>query len=191
MNIRFAPAPQNERKTKPDENRLAFGQYFSDHMFVMTFDADKGWHDGTIKKYQPFSLDPSAMVLHYGQAIFEGLKAYRGDADNIFLFRPKANLERMNISAERMCMPPIRVDEVCDAMKELIRLDREWVPRSQGATLYVRPTMIATESALGVRAAKQYLFFIIFVQVVIIVAPFVYPVIVVFVISIEVFFLES
>jgi branched-chain amino acid aminotransferase len=133
----------------------------ADHMFVMKYDEQVGWHDGTIKPYGSFSLDPAAMSLHYGQAIFEGLKAYRGKDDKILLFRPTDNLKRMNVSATRMCMPEIPVDVVYGALKQLVTLDKEWVPGAEGATLYIRPTMIASEAGLGVRPAKEYIFFII------------------------------
>ena len=161
MEIRLEKLDSSQLKTKPDENNLGFGRYFADHMFVMTFDRDRGWHDAVIRKYQDFSLPPAAMVLHYGQAIFEGLKAYRGKDNAIYLFRPTDNLRRMNVSAERMCMPAIPVDEVLAALQTLLRLDADWIPSAKGATLYIRPTMIATEAALGVRPAKQYLFFVI------------------------------
>jgi len=133
----------------------------TDHMFVMLFDEKIGWHDAAIKPYENFSLDPAAMILHYGQAIFEGLKAYRGKDNKIYLFRPTDNLKRMNISAARMCMPEIPVDDVLTAMKKLVAIDEDWVPKAEGATLYIRPTMIATEAGLGVRPATQYIFFII------------------------------
>jgi branched-chain amino acid aminotransferase len=149
------------KREKPDVKALGFGQYFADHMFLMQYDKGQGWHDATIKGYGNFSLDPAAMVFHYGQAIFEGLKAYRGKDDTIHLFRPQDNLKRMNVSAERMCMPTIDVDGVFEAMKQLVKLDAAWVPSAQGATLYIRPTMIAIEAGLGVRPAAQYLFFII------------------------------
>jgi len=161
MNLRIEKAEAGELKPKPDEKNLGFGKLFTDHMFVMEYDEGRSWHDGAIKKYQNFSLDPAAMVLHYGQEIFEGLKAYRGKDDQIFLFRPEANLQRMNDSAARMCMPQLPIGDVLEALKSLIRLDQEWVPRAKGATLYIRPTMVATEPALGVRPAKKYLFFII------------------------------
>ncbi len=161
MNLKITQARPDELKAKPDGAALGFGKLFSDHMFTMRYSQGTGWHDPEIKKYQDFTLAPSAMCLHYGQAIFEGLKAYRGADDQIFLFRPKDNLLRMNVSAARMCMPELDVDQALAAMKELIRLDQDWVPRSPGATLYVRPTMIATEAALGVRPSKEYLFFII------------------------------
>ena len=160
MNITIEQAGRDELKTKPDENNLGFGSIFTDHMLVMPYE-DGCWQPPVIKKYQNFSLDPAAMVLHYGQAIFEGLKAYRGKDDQIYLFRPKDNLERMNRSAHRMCMPEINVDEVFAGLQELLRLEKDWVPSASGATLYIRPTMIATEAGLGVRPANQYLFFII------------------------------
>ncbi|NTV13093.1 MAG: branched-chain amino acid aminotransferase [Desulfobulbaceae bacterium] len=161
MEISIEQAVQGELKVKPDQNNLGFGAYFSDHMLQMSYDSEKGWHNPRIKKYQNFSLDPAAMVFHYGQAIFEGLKAYRGPSGKLFLFRPSDNLRRMNDSATRMCMPTIPVDEVLAALKKLISLDCDWVPSSPGASLYIRPTMIATEAALGVRPAKEYLFFVI------------------------------
>ncbi len=161
MKMRIEKANDVELKSKPNEKDLGFGKLFTDHMFVMEYDEGQGWHAGVIKKYENFSLDPAAMVFHYGQAIFEGLKAYRGKDGQIFLFRPEANFQRMNNSAARMCMPQLPVENVLEALKNLIRLDQEWVPREKGATLYIRPTMVATEPALGVRPAKQYLFFII------------------------------
>jgi len=161
MEFRVEKAGSDLMKTKPNENSLGFGQYMADHMFVMLYDESIGWHEATIKPYEDFSLDPAAMVLHYGQAIFEGLKAYRGNNDRIYLFRPTDNLKRMNVSAARMCMPEIPEDLVYSAMKELVALDKDWVPRAEGATLYIRPTMIASEAGLGVRPARQYIFFII------------------------------
>ncbi len=161
MDIRIEKVAPGNLKAKPDESALGFGRHRTDHMFVMTYDEGQGWHDAAIMPYQDFALDPAAMVLHYGQAIFEGLKAYRGKDDAIFLFRPMDNLRRMSLSAERMCMPRIPEQEVCEALKTLVNIEQEWVPRAQGATLYIRPTMIATEAGLGVRPAKRYLFFII------------------------------
>jgi branched-chain amino acid aminotransferase len=161
MDIRVVKSAPDLLKAKPDENSLGFGQHMADHMFVMLYDESMGWHDAVIKPYENFSLAPAAMALHYGQAIFEGLKAYRGTDDKIYLFRPTDNLKRMNVSATRMCMPEIPVDLVYRAMKNLVDLDKSWVPRADGATLYIRPTMIASEAGLGVRPAKQYIFFII------------------------------
>ncbi len=161
MDISIEQAATNDLKIKPDENDLGFGIHLTDHMFVMTFDENNGWHDAKICKYGDFSLDPAAMVLHYGQAIFEGLKAYRGENDAIFLFRPMDNLRRMNLSAARMCMPLLQEEDVLKGLKKLLKIDHDWIPRTEGATLYIRPTMIATEAGLGVRPARQYLFYII------------------------------
>jgi branched-chain amino acid aminotransferase len=148
-------------KKKPDQNNLGFGDHFTDHMFVMKWNKERGWHDAEIKPYGDFRLDPAAMVFHYSQTIFEGLKAYHGQDDSVLMFRPLDNLERLNKSAVRMCMPRIPVEKVLQAMKGLIYLEREWVPQADGAALYVRPTMIASEAALGVRPSDEYLFFII------------------------------
>jgi branched-chain amino acid aminotransferase len=149
-------------KTKPEESTLGFGRHFTDHMFVMRWNSNQGWHDAEIKPYGPFTLDPAAMVLHYSQEIFEGLKAYHGSTDDsIFLFRPLDNLNRLNRSAVRMCMPEIPAAEVLEALKQMVALDRDWVPQAQGASLYIRPAMIATEAAVGLHPSSEYLFFII------------------------------
>lgn len=161
MEITIEKVPEADRKTKPDESALGFGALFTDHMLVMYYDEKIGWHDARITPYRNFSLDPAAMCLHYGQAIFEGLKAYRGKDDRIFLFRPEDNLKRMNTTATRMCMPNIEVADVLGALKTLLKVEEDWVPSVPGATLYIRPTMIATEAGLGVRPAKQYIFFVI------------------------------
>jgi branched-chain amino acid aminotransferase len=148
-------------KAKPDESNLGFGRHFTDHMFVMHWNSKQGWHDAEIKPYGPFSLDPAAMVLHYSQEIFEGLKAYHGANGSILLFRPLDNLNRLNRSAVRMCMPEIPAEKVLEALKQMIALDRDWVPQAPGASLYIRPAMIATEAAVGLHPANEYLFFII------------------------------
>ena len=159
--ITVTKADEHQRKEKPDPTKLVFGRHFSDHMFVMHWNREHGWHNAEICPYQNFSLDPAAMVFHYGQAIFEGLKAYRGENNEILLFRPQANLKRMNDSALRMCMPRFSMEEVLKAMKALVYLEREWVPATDGASLYLRPTMIASEAAIGLRAAEEYIFYII------------------------------
>ncbi|TBV81493.1 MAG: branched-chain amino acid aminotransferase [Desulfobulbaceae bacterium] len=161
MKIKMKTLALGQRKARPDENKLGFGRVFTDHMLVMFYDAQRGWHDPEVRPYAPFSFDPAAMALHYGQAIFEGLKVYRGADDGIYLFRPMANLERMNRSAVRMCMPQLPVATVFAGLRALLKTDVEWVPRVKGASLYVRPTMVATEAGLGVRPAKEYVFFII------------------------------
>lgn len=148
-------------KKKPSPDKLGFGVHFTDHMFLMKWDKANGWHDSRICPYQDFHLDPASMVFHYGQAIFEGLKAYRGKDDQLFLFRPKDNFERMNASALRMCMPRIPADKMVSVLRALVYLEKEWVPRAEGATLYIRPTMIAVEPTLGVKPSSAYYFFII------------------------------
>lgn len=148
-------------KEKYDESTLGFGKYFTDHMFVMDYTEGTGWHSPEIVPYRSIELDPAAMVLHYGQAIFEGLKAYRTADGQVQLFRPDANFNRMNASCDRMCMPNLDVDFVVEALKALIEVDESWVPSSQDTSLYIRPFMIATEAIMGVRAASEYKFMII------------------------------
>ncbi len=148
-------------KPKPDQNRLGFGQYFSDHMFIMDYTEGKGWHDARIVPYGPLALDPSSMVLHYGQAIFEGLKAYKTADGRILLFRPRKNMERINISNDRMCMPPIDVDFGVEAIKALVKLEEEWIPTEEGTSLYIRPFMFATDPVLGVRPSDTYKYLVI------------------------------
>lgn len=144
-----------------DENTLVFGKQFTDRMFVMEYDSGRGWHSARIQPYAPFSLDPAAMVFHYAQEIFEGLKAFRRPDGNIALFRPEDNVARFNRSAQRMCMPEVDADFFLKALLELVRLEADWVPHNEGTSLYIRPTMIATEPMLGVRPANKYLCYII------------------------------
>ncbi len=148
-------------KEKPPLENLGFGRYFTDHMFIMEWNREQGWSNARICPYQDFKMDPASTVLHYGQAVFEGLKAYKGKDQQIFLFRPKDNLERMNMGAVRMSMPRIPVDQVFKALKALVYLDRDWVPDSQGASLYLRPTMIGIDPYLGLKPSDSYLFYII------------------------------
>jgi len=162
MKIKVIKASPKKRKAKPkDESKLGFGQIFTDHFFNMKYKEGKGWHDAVIEPYRPLNLDPTAMCLHYAQEIFEGLKAYRGKDGAIFLFRPTENIKRMNSSAERLCMPSIDEAIFLDALKKLIVLEKNWIPRGAGTSLYIRPTMIATEPALGVHPANENLFFIV------------------------------
>jgi branched-chain amino acid aminotransferase len=162
MKIKVKRVEPHKMKPKPrDESKLGFGRIFTDHFFIVKHDADKGWHGATIEPWRPLSLDPASMCLHYGQEIFEGMKAYRGDDDSIYLFRPEENIKRMARSAERLCMPPMDEEMFMEALKKLILLEKDWVPHGEGTSLYIRPTMIATEVALGVHPANEYLFFII------------------------------
>jgi branched-chain amino acid aminotransferase len=148
-------------KPKPDQTQLGFGSLFTDHMFNMDYAPGRGWHNLRIEPHGNFSLDPATMVLHYGQGIFEGLKAYRREDDGIQLFRPGDNFDRLNYSARKLCMPGIEKDHVMEALKQLLRLERDWVPRVPGTSLYIRPAMLATDPYLGVRASHTYRFFII------------------------------
>jgi len=162
MEIKIQPAAAGQRHAKPaDESKLVFGKTFSDHMFILNYVASKGgWKDARIVPYQELSLDPAAMVLHYGQGIFEGLKAYRCPDGRIQLFRPEKNMERLNRSAARMCMPEIEVKWQMEILEALLKLEVDWIPHSVGSSLYIRPTMIASEAALGVRPAQEYLYYI-------------------------------
>ncbi len=161
LEVTLEKAAQDKLKKKPSQDNLGFGIHFTDHMFLMKWDREHGWHDFKICPYQDFRMDPAAMVFHYGQAIFEGMKAYRGKEDQIYLFRPKDNFERMNTSAVRMCMPRIPIDLVLKSLKALLYLEREWIPSAPGATLYIRPTMIGVEPILGVKPSDIYYFYII------------------------------
>jgi branched-chain amino acid aminotransferase len=162
MDIKVIQATPGQRKPKPvDEAKLGFGKHFSDHFFTMPYHSDRGWHDPLIEPYRPLQLDPTAMCLHYAQEIFEGMKAYRGKDGGIFMFRPMENIRRMNVSAERLCMPQLDENLFMAAITKLVLLDQAWIPRGSGTSVYIRPTMIATEPALGVHPSKEYLFFII------------------------------
>ena len=152
----------NPLQPKPsDESRLGFGDIFTDHMFIMEYKSGKGWFNAHIRPYSNISLDPAAMVIHYAQEIFEGLKAYRGKGGGIYLFRARDNFKRLNRSAKRMCMPEVNIEMAMEGMKELVLLDKDWIPKSSGTSLYIRPTMFATEPHLGVRPSNTYIFFII------------------------------
>ena len=162
MDIKVNRADTRQLKPKPtDESKLGFGDIFTDHMFLMDYAAGTGWHNPRIEPYQAISVDPAAMGIHYGQEIFEGLKAYGGKEGAIYLFRARENFKRLNSSAERLCMPVVDIDLAMEGMKTLILLDKEWVPRKSGTSIYIRPVMIATEPHLGVRPSNTYLFFII------------------------------
>jgi branched-chain amino acid aminotransferase len=153
---------ETEKKgVKPEDSKLGFGQFFTDHMFSMDYSVEKGWHDARIEPYSEIALLPAAMVFHYGQAIFEGLKAYKTSEGKVQLFRARDNFARFNRSAKGLCMPEVDVDFVMQALKKLLLVEKNWVPGSDGTSLYIRPTMIATDSFLGVRASNTYRFFII------------------------------
>ncbi|MCX5833018.1 MAG: branched-chain amino acid aminotransferase [Deltaproteobacteria bacterium] len=162
IKIKVKRVSEKKRKEKPtDESKLGFGQIFTDRFFTMKYKEGQGWYDAMIEPYHPIVLDPAAVCLHYGQLIFEGLKAYRGKDDSIYLFRPYENIRRMNASAERLCMPTVDPDVFFQGIKKLVLLEKDWIPRGIGTSLYIRPTMIATEAFLGVHPAVEYLLFVI------------------------------
>ncbi len=162
MDLKIETIPEGELKggVKPGQD-LDFGKDFSDHMFQMRYSPGTGWHDAVIKKYEDFTLSPATMCLHYGQLIFEGLKAYHRADGKIGFFRAKENLKRINVSAERMCMPAVDVDETYEAMRRLVELDKDWVPHDEGSSLYIRPTMIGVDPLIRLKASDEYLFYII------------------------------
>jgi branched-chain amino acid aminotransferase len=145
----------------PKDGQLGFGQLFTDHIFNMDYAPEEGWHDPRIEPYHPISMDPATMVLHYGQAVFEGLKAYRTEAGKVQLFRPEKNVSRLNRSAEAVCIPPIGEDLCLEAIKQLVHVEKHWVPGDAETSLYIRPTVIAMDPYLGVRPSNTYRFFII------------------------------
>ncbi|SEN47363.1 branched-chain amino acid aminotransferase [Amphibacillus marinus] len=149
------------KKPKPANDQLGFGRHFTDHMFIMDYHIEKGWFDPRIVPYQALTLDPAAMIFHYGQTVFEGLKAYYTDSNEIQLFRPEENIKRLNRSSARMCIPEIDPELALTAIKQLVAVDKEWVPTIEGTSLYIRPFIVATEPYLGVAPAKQYQFIII------------------------------
>lgn len=150
-----------EQKQKPQSDQLGFGRIFTDHMFIMDYSEGQGWHDPRIVPYQPITLDPACMVFHYGQTVFEGLKAYLTKDEKVLLFRPDKNMQRLNRSNERLCIPQIDEEFAVEALKQLITVDKEWIPTAEGTSLYIRPFIIATEPFLGVAPAKNYQFIII------------------------------
>ncbi len=148
-------------KSKPDDASLGFGTLFTDHMFNMDYNPKEGWHAPRIEPYASIAMDPATMFLHYGQGVFEGLKVYRTAAGNIQLFRPQENIKRLNRSCRRLCIPEIDEDFALDALKQLVAAEKDWVPGAPETSLYVRPTVIAMDPFLGVRASQTYRFFII------------------------------
>jgi len=149
-------------RPKPaDETKLGFGNYYTDHMFMMNYDEGEGWHNPRIIPYGPISLEPSAMCLHYAQEVFEGLKAYRTESGRIQLFRPEKNMERLNLSNRRLCIPEIDEEFAVEAIKELVPTEADWVPSAEGASLYIRPFIFAVDPHVGVHPAKHLIFCII------------------------------
>jgi branched-chain amino acid aminotransferase len=159
--MEIATTRTEKLKSKPDDAGLGFGTLFTDYMFNMDYAPDKGWHSPRIEPYASIEMDPATMFLHYGQGVFEGLKAYRTESGRIQLFRPQENLKRLNRSSRRLCIPEVDESFVLEAMKQLIATEKEWVPGAPETSLYIRPTIIAMDPFLGVRASHTYRFFII------------------------------
>jgi len=161
----FSITPNTNPVNDAERERLlqspGFGKVFTDHMAVIDWSLEKGWHGARIVARQAFSLDPAACVLHYGQEIFEGLKAYRGEGDKVLLFRPEQNARRFQRSAKRLAMPQLPEGDFIAAIEGLLRLDKNWIPHAEGASLYLRPFMFASEAFLGVRPAHHYIFCVI------------------------------
>lgn len=149
-------------KKKPDATtKLGFGKKFTDHMFTMIYKEGKGWHNAQIQPYSHIAFDPATTIFHYAQGIFEGLKAYKNEKDEILLFRPEENFKRLNASARRMCIPEIDEKFALQALSKLLEIEKDWIPTAEGTSLYIRPSIIATNVALGVHPSIEYLFFII------------------------------
>ena len=149
-------------KEKPaDQSKLGFGHIFTDHMYVMEYNEGQGWHDPKIIPYQPISLDPSAMVFHYAQEMFEGLKAYHTEDGRILLFRPDRNAQRAENSCLRLCIPPVPQEDFINGIKTLVSVEKGWIPTAPGTSLYIRPFIIATDPHLGVHPSLSYKFIII------------------------------
>jgi branched-chain amino acid aminotransferase len=162
MEIRTLPLPDEKKKARyTDESKLGFGRIFTDRMLMVEWKVDQGWIDARIQPYGPFVLDPSCLVFHYAQEIFEGLKAYKWPDGSIALFRPEINARRFNLSADRLCMPAVPEELFLDGITELVKLEKGWVPGSEGTSLYIRPAMIAVEPVLGVKTSDHYYFYVI------------------------------
>ncbi|MCL1849534.1 MAG: branched-chain amino acid aminotransferase [Clostridiales bacterium] len=148
-------------KPKPDWNNLGFGEYFSDHMLLVDYDPAQAWHNARIVPYGPLSMDPSAGVLHYAIEVFEGMKAYTCPDGKVRMFRPHANGSRINRSAARLCMPPIPENDFVESIGELIKIDRDWIPKEDNTSLYIRPFMYSDQSNVGVRIPETFRFVVI------------------------------
>ena len=148
-------------KEKPEASTLGFGKFFSDHMFIMDYSREEGWHDARIVPFGPFEIHPASTVLHYGSEIFEGLKAYRRADGKVQMFRPIENIRRMNSSAERLCLPQIDEDMAMEILKTFVKCEEEWTPSAPGTSLYLRPFMFGNDETLGVHAVHNARFMII------------------------------
>ncbi|TFD19249.1 branched-chain amino acid aminotransferase [Cryobacterium sp. TMS1-13-1] len=163
--LNFAVTPSTEARAEAERAEIladpGFGKHFTDHMVTIDWSVDAGWHDARVTPYGPLLLDPASSVLHYGQEIFEGLKAYRHADNSIWTFRPEKNAQRLQRSAHRLALPELSVDDFIESIRQMIAIDGDWVPSAPETSLYLRPFMIANESFLGVRAAHQVSFYVI------------------------------
>lgn len=160
MEIEISLSPEELRKA-PNLKSPPFGKIFTPHMFIMRYEKDKGWHSPKIQPFSSIELHPAALVLHYSQTVFEGLKAYWGVDGKIRLFRVQDHIARLNRSAERMCIPTLDPEMVLKVIKTLVILDKDWIPQEKGSALYIRPFIFATEGSLGLKVSQEYLFLII------------------------------
>lgn len=152
---------KNPKEKPADQSKLGFGRIFTDHMYVMDYHEGQGWHDPRIIPYQPICLEPSAMVFHYAQEMFEGLKAYHTEDGRVLLFRPDRNIQRAENSCKRLCIPPVPQEDFLNALKTLVSVEKDWIPTTPGTSLYIRPFIIATDESLGVHPSHSYKFIII------------------------------
>jgi branched-chain amino acid aminotransferase len=160
MSVKFIQS--SKKKKKPNESDpLIFGQNFTDHMFIMEHNAENGWHNARVQPYQPFVLDPASLCFHYGQTLFEGMKAYTNDKGEILLFRPEKHLKRMQEGCRRLCIPDFDIALALKGLVELLKIERDWIPKEEGSSLYIRPTIIATQPTVGIRTSTQYYFYVI------------------------------
>ncbi|MDR1136809.1 MAG: branched-chain amino acid aminotransferase [Synergistaceae bacterium] len=162
MNVRIEKTKRPKKiPTSEELGKMHFGTVFTDHMLLIDYDKGTGWHDARIMPYGPLSLDPAASCLHYGQLIFEGMKAYRHKDGRIVMFRPDMNMKRMNSTCDRMCIAPIDEKDMLNAISELVKIDSAWIPDAPGTSLYVRPFIFASEAFLGVHPSKSFTFAVI------------------------------
>lgn len=159
--IQIQPKSADQLKPLPPASDLKFGMYFSDHWFYSKFSEGKGWYESKVEPYGNIPLNPAASVLHYGQALFEGMKAFRQPDGSISLFRPQFNYDRLCAGAERLCLTPPPKDLFFESLRKLIEVDQRWVPKEENCSLYIRPTLIGTEPFLGVRPSQDMLYFLI------------------------------
>ena len=161
MKFDFAIKKTDAPKARPDPENLGFGKYYTDHMFMMEYKKDKGWHNGRIVPHGPICLDPAASVFHYALEMFEGMKAFKAKDGRVLLFRPRMNARRMNITADRLCLAEMDEELFLSAVKAVVSFDKGWIPEAKGTSLYIRPFMIADEVYLGLRPSESFLFVII------------------------------